>query len=141
MRLYILSIFLTIGIVCSYGQSLSSAKEVSIQIEEDDFNESSAINFFIGELCQYFQSQDVDCKINRDLSHLYNCRNEIYVYVALRYNQYLASNGCWSWHYFDISFGLIDGCGNKNEIFIDDIKVPNLRGHLVDKFRKKLKNK
>ncbi|MCM1142804.1 MAG: hypothetical protein NC453_29910 [Muribaculum sp.] len=141
MRTFILSILFTIGIIASYGQSLSSAKEVSIQIEEDDFNESSAVNFFIGELSKYFQSQSVSCKINRNLSHSYNCQNELYVYVAFSYQQYLASNGCWSWHYQDISFGLVDGCGNKREINIGDIKVPNLRGHLVDKFKKKLKNK
>lgn len=141
MRTHILFIFLGIGFLFSYGQSLSSAKEISIQIEEDDFNNSAAINFFIGELSQYFRSQGIDCLINRRLSHRYNCNNEIYVYIALCYNRYLAFNGCWSWHYSDISFGLIDGCGNKREVFIDDIKVPNLPGHLTDKFKKKLKNK
>ena len=139
MRHFLLYIFSLVGLL-SYGQSLSSANEVSIQIEED-FYESSAVNFFIGELSQYFQSQGVRTTINRNLSHTYNCKNEIYVYVALNYSQYLASNGCWSWHYSNISFGLVDGCSNKREIFIDDINVPNLRGHLVDKFRKKLKNK
>ena len=141
MRLFCIVSICILSCVSSYSQTLSTAKEVSIQIEEDDFYESSAINFFIGELSQYFQSQGVNCKINQSLSHRYNCQNELYVFVALRYNQYLASNGCWSWHYSNISFGLVNGCGNKREIFIDDIKVPNLRGHLVDKFRKKLKNK
>lgn len=140
MRHFLICVFSIIGLL-SYGQTLNSAKEISIQIEEDDFNESSAVNFFIGELCQYFQSEGVATKINRNLTHTYACQNELYVFVALSYNKYLASNGCWSWHYSNISFGLIDGCGNKKEIFIDDIKVPNLRGHLVDKFRKKLKNK
>lgn len=140
MRYFILCFF-NIIVLITYGQNLSSAKEVSIQIEEDNFNESLAVNFFIGELSQYFQSQGVSCKINRPLSHKYDCQNELYVFVALSYNQYLASNGCWSWYYTNISFGLVDGCGNKREIFIDDIKAPNLRGHLVDKLRKKLKNK
>lgn len=140
MRYFLLCFFSIIGLL-SYGQTLSSANEVSIQIEEDDFNESSAVNFFIGELSQYFKSQGIRTTINRNLTHTYNCQNELYVFVALSYSQYLASNGCWSWHYSNISFGLVDGCGNKREIFIDDIKVPNLRGHLVDKFRKKLKNK
>lgn len=141
MRSFCIAIFGILSLLNSYSQTLSSAKEISIQIEEDDFYESSAVNFFIGELSQYFKSQDINCKINRNLSHTYNCQNELYVYVALSYNQYLASNGCWSWHYSNISFGIVDGCGNKREIFIDDIKVPNLRGHLVGKFRKKLKNK
>ena len=140
MRYFLLCIFSIMGLL-TYGQTLNSAKEISIQIEEDDFKESSAVNFFIGELSQYFKSKGVETKINRNLSHTYGCQNELYVYVALSYSQYLASNGCWSWHYSNISFGLIDGCGNKKEIFIDDINVPNLRGHLVDKFRKKLKNK
>lgn len=140
-RYFWIAFFCVFSFLNSFGQSLITAKEISIQIEEDDFNESSAVNFFIGELSQYFKSRGATTKINRNLSHVYGCRKEIYVFVAFSYSQYLDSNGCWSWHYSNISFGLIDGCGNKREIFIDDINVPNLRGHLVEKFKDKLWNK
>ena len=141
MRYFLLYLFCFLGLLSTYGQTLNTAKEVSIQIEEDDFNNSTAVNFFVGELSRYLQSQGVYCRINRNLSHTYDCKIELYVYVSFNYSQYLASNGCWSWYYSDISFRLVDGCGNKREIFIDDIKTPNIGGQLVKRFRKKLKNK
>lgn len=127
--------------VNTYGQTLSSAREISIQIQEQEFNDISAVNFFVGELARYFQSQGVRIIINRPLSHSYNCRNEFYLYVAFNYHRYLGWDGCWSWQYSDISFKLVDGCGNKRIIYIDDIRVAHTPGDLVKKFRKKLKNK
>lgn len=122
---------------------LRSAKYISIMIDEDDFHSNPVLNFFTGELCEYFKSLNIICRINKSLNDLEPCAKYIYVEPIFSGKANLDTRGVWQYYFYKTKLYYYTACPQEeddNEYTIDlgNIVTKTSHGALKSIFKKKI---
>lgn len=94
---------------------LRNAKYISIMIDEEDFKSNYVLNFFVGELREYFKSLNIICRINYDLNDIEPCSKCIYIEPVFSGKAHLNMRGIWQYYYNNIKLYFYTACPKEED--------------------------
>lgn len=122
---------------------LRSVKYISIMIDEKDFLSNCILNFFIGELCEYFESLNIICRINKDINDIEPCAKCIYIEPIFSGKANLDKRGVWQYYFYNTKLHYYTACSqeeddNKYTIDLGNMVTKTSHGALKAIFKKKI---
>ncbi len=103
------------------AERLCNAEQLTIMVDEQEFDSAPPINFFIGEFAAYFKNKGINVRINKEIKNTSSCDKGIYITPVFSCQNYLTWNGSWIYKFYNIKLECRDKCNIKFNIYLGNI--------------------